>query len=147
MIMAILRWSILCVSLFVWGCASIGPTEDFKFIPITQEIFPEVQETRLYTSGVSQPHQVIGEVTVRGESDESEESLEGRLLEGARKVGAQGVIVVERGQTVSELGIAGIRHDDFGGAASRDYRIYPPPLIVEEDYSYIRGLALRFRGE
>lgn len=141
--MAILRWSVLCVGLLVWGCASIGPTEDFKFIPITQEAFPPVQEARLYTIGVTQPHRVIGEVTVQGEFDEPQESLETRLLEGAREVGAQGVVVVERGQTVSEVGRAGIRHDAFGGA-SYDYRIYPPPLAVEEDYSYIRGLAIRF---
>lgn len=143
MTISILRWGILCVGLFVWGCASIGQTRDFTFIPITEKTFPEVQEARLYKKGLGQPHRVIGEVTIRGKSGEAQESVEKRLLEETRKIGAQGVIVVETDKTVSEVGRTGVRHDLFGGA-SKEYRFYPSPVPIEEERIYIRGMAIRF---
>jgi len=144
--MAILKWAILWVGLLVWACASMGPPGDFRFISLAEEAFPEVEEARLYRHGLGRPHRVIGEVTILGKSNEATESLEKRLLEESGKVGAQGVIVVETDQTVSEIGRAGIRHDFFGGA-SKQYRVYPSPVLIEEERIYIRGIAIRFIGE
>jgi hypothetical protein len=72
-----------------------------------------------------------------------EESLENRLLNASRKIGAEGVIVIETGRLVSEVGKAGVRHDQFGGAAT-DYRYYPPPVTIQEESIYIKGMAIRF---
>jgi len=143
MTMAVMRWTILCVGVLVWGCVSNGTLRDFTFTSSTDETFPPVQEVELYANGVDRPHQVIGEVRVQGYPEESQESLEARLLEGAREVGAEGVIVVERGTTVSETGRAGIRNDNVGGAA-KDYRLYPPPQGIEVKRTYISGRAIRF---
>jgi hypothetical protein len=128
------------------ACASLTEPGEFKFIPLTEETFPEAGEVQLYRHGLGRPHRVIGEVTIVGGDDELPESLEERLLEGARRVGAQGVIVVETNQTVAEMGVAGIRHDSFGGA-SKEYRFYPFPVPIEEERIYIRGIAVRFIGE
>lgn len=144
--MMAVRRSLLWLTLFLWGCATGGAGQDFTFVPTTDQTFPEVEEAKLYRSGVGKPHIVIGEVTVLGEPDEPQEALEQRLLEGARKFGAQGVIVVEAGRTVSETGKAGIRYDDTGGASTR-YRIHPAPLDIEEEHTYMRGRAIRFIEE
>ena len=138
-----LRWSVLCVGLLFWGCASMSPVGDFTFTPSTDETFTEVQEARLYRTGVGQPHRVIGEVMIQGDSDELEEFLENRLLEGARQVGAQGIIVIEKGNIVYSRGRAAIRHDRFGGASTR-YRIYPDIFDIEEERVFVRGRAIRF---
>lgn len=145
-VLSVLRWASLCVGLFVWGCASTGQTRDFTFKPLAEETFPEVQEAKLYKGGLGQPHRVIGEVTIWGKPGEEQEALEKRLLEAARKIGAQGVIVVETGQTVSEVGRTGTRHDLFGGA-SKQYRHYPTPVAIEEERIFIRGKAIRFIGD
>ncbi len=151
MTLAILKWVFLCVGLFVLGCASNGQIRDFTYRPSTDQTFPETQEARLYESGLGQPHQVIGEVMIRGRAGEEKESLERRLLEGARQIGAQGVIVLETGQMVSEVGTTGVRHDlnveqNFGGASKR-YRAFPEPLAIEEERMFIKGLAIRFIEE
>ncbi len=148
MILAILKWSFLCVGLFVWGCPLNGQIRDFTYSPSTDETFPEIQEARLYESGLGPPHQVIGEVMIRGRAGEDQESLERRLLEGARQIGAQGVIVLETGQMVSDVGTTGVRHDlnveQNSGGASKRYRVFPEPLPIEEERMFIRGLAIRF---
>lgn len=144
--MAILRWAILCVGLFCWGCASGGQPKDFTFTSFTDQAFPEVQEARLYRNGLGRPHRVIGEVAILGESDEGQESLEKRLVEAAGKVGAQGVVIVETAERVSRVGKAGVRNDLFGGASKR-YRPYAPTLAIEEESIYIRGMAIRFIEE
>ena len=143
MMMVIVRWTIIGFGLLVWGCVSNGTLRDFTFTSSTDETFPPVEQVELYTNGVDRPHQVIGEVRVQGYAEESEGSLEARLLEGAREAGAEGVIVVERGTTVSESGKAGIRNDNVGGAA-KDYRLYPPPQGIEVERTYISGRAIRF---
>jgi len=144
--LSFLRWRILWVGLFVWGCASIMQPGDFTYTPLTDETFGEVEETRLYRRGLGEPHRVIGEVSILGEPDESQEALEKRLLESAGGVGAQGVIVVKTEQTVSEVGEAGVRNDSFGGAATQ-YRFYPSSIAIEEERIYIRGIAIRFMEE
>jgi len=147
MTISIARLGFFCVALFVWGCASSSQIRDFTFIPSTEEAFPEVQEARLYKSGLGQPHRVIGEVRILGKPDEGQESLEKRLLEEARKVGAQGVVVLKTGQTVLDVGRAGIRRELVGGASSaKETPLYPPPIAIEEERIYIGGLAIRFIG-
>ncbi len=143
---SILRWGILYLGLLLWGCASNGQTRDFTFMPSGEMTFPEAQEARLYRKGLGQPHRVIGQVMILGRPDEGEESLEKRLLEEARKVGAQGVIVVETAQRVSKVGKTGVRNDLFGGA-SKKYRPYPEPVPIEKERISIRGLAIRFLEE
>ncbi len=133
------------MGLLIWGCASMSQMKDFTFNPTTDETFPEAEEARLYQSGLGQPHRVIGEVLIVGRLGEEKDSLEKRLLEAVRQIGAQGVIVVEAGETVLEVGRAGVRHDVSGGAAT-DYRIYPAPVTIEEERIYIRGMAIRFEG-
>ena len=142
-IVSVLRWSVFWVGLLVWGCASIMQPGEFTFTPLTDETFPEVEETKLYRRSLGQPHRVIGEVSILGEPDEPEKTLEQRLIVAAGGVGAQGVILVETRQTVAEVGQAGVRHDSFGGAATQ-YRIYPSPIAIEEERLYIRGIAIRF---
>ena len=147
-VMSIARWAIFCVGLFVWGCASSPQTRDFTFVPLTDETFPEVPEARLYRSGLGQPHQVIGEVTILGEPDEGLESLEERLLEEARNIGAQGVIVLEVGEEVHEVGKAGTRHNLPRGAAGvREIPLYPSAVPIEEVRIFIKGMAIRFTGQ
>jgi hypothetical protein len=143
MILSMLKWCVFCMALIVLGCASNGQIRDFTYNPSTEETFPEVQEAELYKNGVDRPHQVIGEVAIKGELGEDEESLENRLLNASRKIGAEGVIVIETGRLVSEVGKAGVRHDQFGGAAT-DYRYYPPPVTIQEESIYIKGMAIRF---
>lgn len=146
MTISVLRWGIVWMGLFFWGCASNGQIEDFTFIPLTEETFPETRETRFYRNGLGQAHRVIGQVRVLGRSDEGQDSLEKRLLEAAQKVGAQGIINVKTGQTVSQVGRTGIRHDLFGGA-SKEYRFYPSPVVIEEEQIYMKGTLVRFLEE
>ena len=146
MIVSALRWNVLWMGLLVCGCASIMQTGDFTFTPLTEETFPQVEQTSLYRRGLGEPHRVIGEVSILGKPDESQETLEQRLIEAAGEVGVQGIILVEARQTVSELGEAGVRHDSFGGAA-KQYRLYPSPIAIEEERIYIRGIAIRFMEE
>jgi hypothetical protein len=145
MTVSILKSAILCLALFVWGCATSGLPRGFSFIPVTEQTYPETQEARFYEQDLDQPHQIIGEVTLIGKPKESQQSLERRLLESARRVGAQGVIVLETGQMDFQVGVTGIRHDRFGGAAKR-YQPYPDPLPIEEKRTYIQGIAIRFDG-
>lgn len=142
-IVSVLRWRVLLIGLVVWGCASIMQPGDFTFTPLTDESFPEVEETKLFRRGLGQPHRVIGEVSILGEPDESQETLEQRLIRAAGQVGVQGIILVEARQTVAEVGEAGVRHDSVGGAATQ-YRLYPSPITIEEERVYIRGIAIRF---
>ena len=139
------KWMILGVGFLVWACATIGAQRGFRFTPLTQDTFPEVEQATLYRHSLGRPHRVIGEVTILGRPGETMEPLEKCLLEAAGKVGAQGVIVVETDQTLSEIGKAGVRNDNVGGA-SKQYRYYPSPVMIEEDRIYIRGLAIRFLG-
>jgi hypothetical protein len=143
---AILRLSVVWLGFLVWGCASFGPIRDFTFVPSTDETYSEVQQARLYKNGVDRPHRIIGEVTMLGRTNESQESLEKRLLEAVGKFGANGVVLVETNQKVSEVGLTGIRHDLSGGA-SKEYRPYPSPVSIEEERPFIRGMALRFIEE
>jgi hypothetical protein len=143
---SILQWGLLGFTLIHMGCASLTEPGEFKFIPLSDEAFPEAEEAELYRHGLGRPHQVIGEVAIVGGAGVAPEFLEERLLEGARRVGAQGVIVVATDQTVTEVGVAGIRHDSFGGA-SKQYRFYPFPVPIEEERIAIRGIAVRFIGE
>ncbi len=131
------------MAVIVLGCASNGQIRDFTYDPVTEETFPEVQKAELFKNGVDRPHQIIGQVSIRGELGEDTDSLESRLLKASSKIGAEGVIVVETGRLVSEVGRAGVRHDQFGGAAT-DYRYFPPPVPIQEHSIYIIGVAIRF---
>jgi hypothetical protein len=144
--MKMTRWVVFCFGLFAWGCAATVTTDDFIFTPTTDEIYPEVQEARLIRNGVSEPHKVIGELTVLGDLEEPQELVESRLLEEARRVGAEGVIVVERGREYTEKARAGVRPDDPGGAA-KEYRFFPSSIPIQEERIFIRGMAIRFIRE
>ena len=141
----ILKWVVFASVLVLTACASLTEPGEFRFVPLTEETFPEAEEAELYRHGLGRPHRVIGEVTIVGGANVAPESLEERLLEGARRVGAQGVIVVETDETVTEVGVTGIRHDSFGGA-SKQYRFYPFPVPIEEERISMRGIAVRFIG-
>ncbi len=143
MIVSPTKWAVLGIGLLLWACASSGRPRDFTFEPSTNQTFPEAEEAKVYKRGLSRPHRVIGAVRIEGEPGESQDALEKRLVEGARKVGAHGVIVLETGRTVSEVGRTGIRQDLSGGA-SKQYRRYPSPVAIEVDRIYVRGMAIRF---
>lgn len=139
---AMRTFSVLCLVLFLVGCASEHLHEGATLVRYTKETFPPTSDVEVFSHDVDKPYTIIGELKMTFSPELSHEEMVNGIKGVSRGIGADAIIGLEREEV--EVEIPGVFSKPIKTKARHQPLDVSRPEAREEKI-LLRGLAVRYR--